>query len=96
MNEQELNDQIKDAENLVAKAEKLVADNKSFYERAGISGDISNIVDDILVSDSFDTEFKDKVKEEHDKAMSKIEAQSKQNSQAGSSTIASRSGVTKI
>ena len=38
MSEQELNDQIKDAENLVEKAEKLVADNQSFYEKAGING----------------------------------------------------------
>ena len=95
MSEQELNDQISEAEDLIKKAEKLVADNKSFYEKIGLSGDV-DIVDGILNSNAFDPEFKKMVKEEHDKLMSKMESRSKQNSQVGSSKIASRSGVTKI
>ena len=92
MNEQNLNDQIKEGEALVAKASKLVADHNSLYEKAGI-GD--NFIDEILTSDDFDSEFKDKIREEHAKVISEMESQA-QPDQTGKNKIASRSGVTKI
>ncbi len=92
MNEQNLNDQIKEGQALVAQASKLVAEHNSLYEKAGI-GD--NFIDQILASNDFNSEFKDKIREEHAKATSKMESQAKPD-QSGKNKIASRSGVTKI
>ncbi len=93
MNEKQLNDQIKEGEALVARASKLVADHNSLYEKAGI-GD--NLIDEILVNDNFNSEFKDKIREEHARTISEMESQSRSDTQTGENKIASRSGVTKI
>ena len=92
MNEQELDDQIEEGKSLVARAEQLVAANRSLNEEAGISDDIFA---EVLASDNFDREFKDKIREERAKAISEIETRSKQ-AQTVSSKITSRSDVTRI
>ena len=93
MDTQELDNQIEEGKSVVARAEKIVAEHKALNEKAGISDDIFA---EVLASDNFSREFKDKIREERAKAISDIEAQSRKYAQGGSSKITSRHSVTKI
>ena len=93
MNTQELDNQIEEGQSVVARAEELMAAQRSLNEEAGISGDIFA---EVLASDNFSGEFKDKIRDARAKAISEIEARSKNYTQGGSNKIASHQGVTKI
>lgn len=93
MDEQELNLQIKEGESTVAKAEKLISEQKALYEQAGVGEDFFA---EVLASDNFTQEFKDMVKAERAKAISDIETRTQKHVPSKSSKIAGHEGVTKI
>ena len=93
MNEPELDQQIQEGQAVIARAQKLVAENKALYEEAGVGSDLFA---DVLNSDNFTQEFKDIVKAERAKAVAKIEDQVRQHAPGKSSKIAVNKNATKI
>lgn len=95
MNDQEIDQQIAEGKSIVEKAEKLVAEQKALNERLGIGDDIFS---EVLASDNFPKELKDKIRQERDKTIAEIEAKSSTSSQVQGkrSKISNREGVTRI
>lgn len=93
MDIQELDNQIEEGKSVVASAARLLAEQKAINEKAGVSDDIFA---EVLASDNFSREFKDKIREERAKAISDIEAQSQKYIKSRNSKITSRQSVTKI
>ena len=93
MDEQALKIQIEEGKVAIAAAQKLISDNKSLYEQTGVGDDLFAKV---LANDNFTPEFKDIVKDERAKAISKMEDQGKRHGVSKRSKIAGHAGVTKI
>ena len=93
MDEQALQLQIEEGQVAIAAAQKLISDNKSLYKETGVGDDLFAKV---LANDNFTSEFKDIVKDERAKAISKIKDQGRRHEASKRSKIAGHAGVTKI
>lgn len=93
MEEQELEQQVAEAQSVVAKAEKLINEHKAFDENVGIGNDLFA---EVLASDNFTPEVKAMIKEERAKAIAELEVRNKVHARGESSRIASHHRATKI